>query len=362
MNRKLVILAAVIVSMLSACRRQESSLTGSYGQRMVSGEVVMATGTPAGVAVSVAGTGMTLTLEADGRFTFVGVPEDVELTFRRADGIDARLRTGATHSLVVELSGNSARGSSRRRGASQTREIEGVIVAASSDSITIKDSKGNEVKVAITSSTLIRGENGTLTVTDLKVDDRVEVKAAMKDNTLTALSIKVENEENEHENEKQEIEGVIVSASADSLTILDSHKTEVTVALTPLTVIRKGNQTLTAADLKKDDRVHVKATTINNVLTAFLVIVQQQAGDDGHGGGNTEMDVKGVVKSVAADSLVVLTTRGEVSVKTDANTIVEVKDRKASLSDIKAGDLVEAEGTRVDDKTLMAKKIEVRRK
>ena len=46
MNRKLVILAAALVSMLSACRRQESSLTGGYGQRMVSGEVVMAVTAP----------------------------------------------------------------------------------------------------------------------------------------------------------------------------------------------------------------------------------------------------------------------------------------------------------------------------
>ena len=37
---------------------------------------------------------MCATLSSDGWFGFVGVPQNAEITFRRADGVNARLHTG----------------------------------------------------------------------------------------------------------------------------------------------------------------------------------------------------------------------------------------------------------------------------
>src|SRR6476619_3087104 len=117
MRFKSLSLMIVVAMALVSCNRHESTITGTYGQRVVSGQVVMASGvadsSPAGVEVSVVGTGMSVTLAADGRFTFVGVPDGAELSFRRADGIDARL--SAKSSFVVELSNSSANSGSSRR-------------------------------------------------------------------------------------------------------------------------------------------------------------------------------------------------------------------------------------------------------
>lgn len=282
MRARVLILTIAVAAVLSACTRQES-VTGSYGQRIVTGQVVMA-GSPAGVEVTVVGTGMSATLGTDGRFTFIGVPDGAELSFRRADGIDTRLRIAATSQpLVVELSSN---GSARRRG------------------VTPKDP-----------------------------------------------------------GPAQQFEGVIRAVTSDSLTVFDSHRNEVKIALdATTTLIRKGNHTLSAADLNVDDRVHVKAIMINDVLTATQVIVQQQEGDDDDDqNGGTTMTANGLVKSVTGSTLVVQSQpKGDVTVQTDLNTIVRRQGVLITVAGINAGDEVNCLGTRVDDHTLKARQIEVR--
>jgi hypothetical protein len=153
---------------------------------------------------------------------------------------------------------------------------------------------------------------------------------------------------------KFEYEGIIKTAAADSLVVTTSHKEDVTVALTDKTVIRHGETTIAAADLKPGERVHVRATTVDTVTTATLVLVQDE-NDDNSG----DIGVSGIVKSVGTDSLVVTTATGDVTVNVDANTVLREKSQAITLADIKVGDRVEAEGTKVDDHTLLAKHIQV---
>ena len=50
----------------------------------------------------------------------------------------------------------------------------------------------------------------------------------------------------------------------------------------PTTVIRKGNQTLAATDLKVGDRVHVKASVNDDgSLTAFEIMLPESSSDTG---------------------------------------------------------------------------------
>ena len=295
MRHKFLILSIAVAVVLTSCNRHEAMPTGNYGGRVVAGQVVMASemagSTPAGVEVSVVGTGMSATLAADGRFTFIGVPDDAELAFRRADGIDARVRVSSGAPLVVELSGKTATssGSRRHRVSSKdpgpAQEIEGVVQSVAADSIVVLDSHQQLVTVAIDSSTLIRKGDRVVKAGDLAAGDRVHVKAIQKNSVLTALQVIVQDpddEENGNDHPNQEVEGVVVAVSADSITVHDSHGADVTMAVTPSTVIRKGNTTLTAGDLKKDDRVHVKATMVDNVLTAVEIIVQQQDDEGEH--------------------------------------------------------------------------------
>jgi uncharacterized protein DUF5666 len=379
MRTKSVILMILVAAVLTSCQRHES-VTGNDGQSVISGQVVMASGlansSPAGVEVSVVGTGMSATLGGDGRFTFVGVPENADLMFHRADGIDSRLHLdSASSSLTVEVSANGAKvtnsSGGRRRGVSPTdpgpsQQFEGTLVSdATAASLTIHDSHGNDVTIALTQTTLIRKGNQTVPATDLKAGDRVHVKATKVSDVLTASQVIVQepdDDQGQNKQQTQEIEGLVVTAAADSLTVHDSHGNDVTVAITTTTVVRKGNQTVDPATLKKGDRVHVKATMVNGVLTATEVIVQNtdDNGDD-NGQQGTTMTANGPVKSVGGTSLVVTSQpKGDVTVQTDASTIIRKQGVSIAVSDIKAGDEVNCLGTRVDDHTMKASQIEVR--
>ena len=152
---------------------------------------------------------------------------------------------------------------------------------------------------------------------------------------------------------KVEIEGVIKTPGTTSLVITTSHKDDVTVMLTDTTVIRHGDTTIAAVDLKAGQRVHAKATSANGTLTATQIEVQDENEKEG------EASAKGVVKSVGTDSLVVTTASGDVTVNVDGHTIIRSGAKALTLADIKAGDLVEAEGTKIDDHTLLAKLVQV---
>ena len=278
--------AVVAVIALAGCRDHES-MTGVYGASVITGQVVMAAGTsasPDGVRVSVVGTGMSTLLGPDGRFTFTGVPQDAELHFMRADGIDARFAVPATRSsFVVELNGNTAKG--RKRAVPSVPAVQ------------------------------------------------------------------------------LQIEGVVVTVAADSLTVHSSHNEDVTVALTDTTVIRHGQTPILATDLKAGDRVHVQATVNGDTKTATEVIVQDQGEDESGDEGAATMTANGTVKSVGTDSLVVSTTpKGDVTVQVDATTIIRKQGTIITLDGIHAGDGVNTMGTKVDDHTLKARQIEVRGK
>ena len=77
----------------------------------------------------------------------------------------------------------------------------------------------------------------------------------------------------------KELEGLITAVSDTSITVMNASTAKPeTAAITPTTVIRKGNTTLTPADLKVGDRVHVKTTTnADGTLTATEILLQNPA-------------------------------------------------------------------------------------
>ncbi len=280
-----------VVALLSACNGRES-VTGGYGSGVVTGKVTMAAGvsnsSPAGVRLSVAGTGVSRVLGPDGNFLFAGVPERAELRFTREDGISASLTVAADGApLTIELSPTSASRSSRVRAV-------------------------NPIQPPYS-----------------------------------------------------EFEGTIRTSGTASIVVTDSHKIDVTILLNDATVIRHGDTTIAAGDLKAGDRIHVKATFKDNTYTATLILVQDtgsgdSSGDSGNQGGTT-MTANGTVKSVGSGQLVVTTVpHGDVTVQVDGSTVIRRQGSIITLADITAGDEVNTMGTRVDDHTEKAIQIEVR--
>jgi len=278
----------ILATLLSGCRGGENTLTGTpMGTRVLSGQVVpvgdLAGSSPAGI--SVGSSGQVAMTDATGRFAFLGLSaQNVSLSFSRADGINASGSVSAFASeVVVQLQKTKA--TVVEKGQSK-REIEGLITEISSASITVNDaSTGGPVTAAIVSSTVIRKGNQSLSTTNLKVGDRVHVKASVNsDGTLTAFEIILQDSGSGSDGsgtggQTKDLEGLITAISPTSITVNNaSTGGPVTAAITKSTVIRKGNTTLTTNDLKVGDRVHVKTTGSADALTA-TEIMRQNPGD-----------------------------------------------------------------------------------
>ena len=291
----LVAVALAITSLLAGCHGE--SVTGPpAGNHTLTGQVVpvgdLAGSSPAGITVTCSG--QVGTTDAAGRFAFNGLAGatgqytilstgfasgNLQLNFSRADGISASGSVSAdAASVVVNLQKKQAAivvtGLSKR-------EIEGLITLISPTSITVNDaSSGGPVIAMITTSTVIRKGNQTLTADKLNIGDRVHVKASVNaDSTLTAFEIMLQQSGGTGGAQTQELEGPITEVSGTSITV-DNASTggPVTAMITGSTVIRKGNQTLTADMLNVGDQVHVKTVANGDgTLTATEIMLQNPA-------------------------------------------------------------------------------------
>jgi hypothetical protein len=285
--KRTAVLAVIAMLILGACSSKERAITGTYGDGVLTGQVVMSEGgSAAGVDVSVSGTGMTARLGADGQFAFAGVPESAELVFQRAtDGINATMRLeSASGHVMIDLTKSEAKKSGGRRraaGSSKTYQFEGLLESASATQVVVNTAR-EQVTIALTEATLIRRGGTPLTAADLVAGLRVHVKALKVTAGFTAVQIVVQGDDDDDDGEEpptvREYEGTVVSASATQLVIFSSKKKEETFVVNADTDIRKGNTPVLAADIQPGWRVHVKASTSEDgaTKTAQRVIVQNK--------------------------------------------------------------------------------------
>jgi len=290
----LVSALVVVISLLSGCHG-ENSITGPpMGANALTGQIVpmgdLAGASPAGISVTCSG--QIAVTDAAGRFAFASLSAtskqltvfaagSLNLFFARGDGINAVGSVSSTASdVLVYLQKTQA---SIVATGQAKRELEGLITAISSTSITVDDaSTHGPVTAEITPSTVIRKGNQTLSTDNLKVGDRVHVKASVNsDGTLTAFEIMLQESTSDNGGgQTRELEGLITAVSQTSITVNNaSTGGPVTAAITANTVIRKGNTRLTTMDLKVGDRVHVKTTANTDGSLTATEIMRQNPGD-----------------------------------------------------------------------------------
>lgn len=275
-----VVVSALIV--LGGCHGRES-ITGGYGAGAVVGQVTMAAGminsSPAGVRVGVDGTGMSAVLGTDGRFTFVGVPENATLHFSRADGVDARLAISALGGpMSIELSANGAR-VGRRRVAPSTPlvQFEGLVTSVSPPTeIVVNDSHKVDVTVTITTDTIIRHGDQTLTPNDLQVGDRVHVKAKVTGTDNIAVEIMLQNAEN---GQTMTANGLVTGTDNGQITVATQPHGDVVVMVDTNTIIRKQGVVITLGGIFLGDEVNAMGTRIDDhTLQALQIEVRGVSG------------------------------------------------------------------------------------
>ena len=371
----IMLLIALAVAGCQKNERAATPLTGVSGASVISGDVQMADGSsPAGVEVSLRGTGMTTVLAEDGRFAFGSAPEEAELLFRRAsDAVEASMKTesNAGH-LQIELAKREAKHGGRRRGVgrgAKVREYEGLIVSADATQLVMFTSKKEEVTIAIVPQTVIRHGGTLLTAADLTPDTRVHVKARTVEDVLTAVQVIVQNDDEDDDSDdgdddepavRREYEGIVVSTTDAQIVLLDSHREEVTFNVTPATIIRKGNRTVALADIEAGWRLHVRTAPAADGTLDALVVIVQNTGGSGEDEPST-VRVNGQIASVGTVDLVVTTDDGDVTVQTDGATTIRKQGASATLAELAVGDKVPVKGVSVSDGVVLATEIEVKK-
>jgi hypothetical protein len=291
------ILGIVSLTMLiAACSSDgENSVTGGYGNYVLSGQIFAVgnlsgsssdgitthAGTPAvGVEVRARGTGLASVSSADGRFSLSGLPASVQLTFTRSDGVNASAQVNVAASPVVTVELQKTQANVIPNGQAK-REIEGLILAIAPDksTITVNNASSGPVTVkVVTGTAIIRHGNTMVQVSQLKVGDRVHVRALINDdNSLTALEIILQNPADDTSPSSQ-LEGLILAVSCSEITVNDASKGPTSAKIDGNTRIRRGNTNVPCGNLNINDRVHVKASRdANGDLVATEIILQNPA-------------------------------------------------------------------------------------
>jgi hypothetical protein len=232
--------------------------------------------------------------------------------------------------------------------ANDLTEVKGEVIAVSSDSITVKTRSGDEVTLTVNADTIVRIDDRSAAIGDVKVGDTVEIDATSSGTTLTAVRIKVENEDERF----VEIKGSITNIAGSVLTV-QTKKGPVTVSLTSTTVFRGGS----ATDLTTGSVVEITASrSADGSLQALNVEIEN--GDDDHNDDQL-VEIKGTTTAASPTSITVKTRSGDVTVAVDASTAIRMDDKKATAADLKTGQKVEVKAVRNADDTLLAKLIKI---
>jgi hypothetical protein len=149
-----------------------------------------------GFTVTITGTNLSATVSPGGSFTLNGVPSgDIDLHIT-GSSVDTHLSIMAVSSgemihITITVSGSQANMTiTDREETDHTIEVEGIIGLMNLNARTIVvDSRTISVPVTAT----IRHGNTALTLSDLKMGDRVHVKGMLSGGVIVATSVNLQN-------------------------------------------------------------------------------------------------------------------------------------------------------------------------
>jgi hypothetical protein len=301
-------------------------------------KALAASATSTGMIVTVAGTSITGAIDGSGRFVLTGVPSGtVQLEFA-GPGTAASLVLDDVESseqieISVTVSGTSVSLQSQHRTGAGKVEIEGLITA-------ISDGATRSLQVAGTSVTVpagatIRHGDTPVDFSALTVGDRVHVRGVPSGSAVVAEVVIVQPGTAVPPNpaQKVELEGRIAAINPDGMS--RALLVDATIVSVPATAeIRHGDLPVDFGSLKVGDRVHVRGSMGATVLTADLVLVQNQ-------NEQVPVNVKGAVSTTPVGSCPAISFLVDGwTIETDASTDF----RKGSCASITLGTDVHAFG------------------
>jgi Cu/Ag efflux protein CusF len=230
-------------------------------------------------------------------------------------------------------------------------QFEGTIKSVGAGSFVLTAEHVGDVTITVDDKTSITQGHTALKLSDLKQGEQVHVQAVKNGTDTVAVRVMVqddnENEPPDEHGTTMTAEGTVTATASGQITVHTEDHGDVVVQIDSSTIIRRQGQTLTPTDIKVGDEVNARGTKVDDhTLKATQIEVR---------GIDQNQEVHGTVTKVGTSSITV----AGVTINADSSTVIKKRGQTIQLSDIKVGDRVEAEGTRVDENTLLARQITV---
>src|SRR5436309_4416697 len=333
-TRSLSVLVLVLLAAACGSASNPESMPAANGG-VVQGTVM---GGSQNMRVAVPSSSAATTTNSAGGFVLTGVPKGAAALQFSGGGQSATLATAAVvpgefRRLTVSISGTRV----TEHNEQTETEFEGTVDAIDGKVLTVAGRK-----VAVTDATKIEKDDAAATLADLLLGTPVEVEGTLNaDGTVTASEISIEER---NEAERIAFVGTLTQITGNTLTVGGRM-----VNLSPTTVIVKGDNTLTPADLKVGDRLLVRGTVQADMsVNATRIRVLPREDEDEP----EEMHVTGKVTAVGTDNF----TIGDTVITVGAKTEFEGNGLR-SLADLKVGDFAFAEVVKQADGSLLAEEV-----
>ena len=189
-----------------------------------------------------------------------------------------------------------------------------------------------------------KGSDATLTIAGVEPDDRLQISV-----TLNGNNARLDSRQSSGNGKGVEANGRIDSIDAGARTLRVGSQT---VLVPASAIIRHGNRTFAFGDLRVGDHIQAKGTRDGSTLVASEIKVE--TGDDDDEDDNDDSDLRGTISNLTGTCPAVSFFLGSTKVITTASTKFEDGGCSTLRNDLR----VEVEGSRANDGSLVASKIE----
>ena len=332
----------------------------------------VSTGTPlAATAAQVVGTPLSAPVNAAGGFSLEGVPEgQVQLRFV-GSGIDASValspvRQGDVVSLLVGVAGATATIQSESRNAGGKVELEGRIESLPPTQAALTLVVGGRT-VTTDAQTLIRDSNDvTKAFDDLAIGQRVHVKGTLVTEPASAIAADSILIQNTITTIPVNVNGVVESRDEISpepgMTFTFKIGSRLIEGDAATVFYGDDDAPLALDELTNGRRVEVKGELRDGFVYAVRIHINGLTGTEPPQ--EDSASVEGVLDVLtgggSAWTLTLLTKFGPVTVTTTSDTVVQRRGDVQTLDDLAEGQTIHAVGTRMADKTLVARMLQIK--
>lgn len=312
-----------------------------------------------GVTVAVAGTSVSSTVDAAGRFTLINVPPgDLQLQLTgggtNAAVALAAVRAAQTVDIVVVVAGTSASIDSQVRSGAGESELEGRVesLPPSMPALSFR-AAGRAVRTDSTTRFLDGSVNRTFA--DLQIGMRVHVKGSVSGDTFAASQVELQSAASV----PVEVNGVIDSVTGTASAFQFKIGSRLVKGDAVTGFFGDGDRPDSFANLKDGARVEVKGQQRDGFIYATRIHINGAATTGPDGGQDTSASIQGVLNALSGVKPALVLTVGTTIVRTTGATEVKRRGDVQTLDALKVGQTLHVVGDRQPDGSLVARRIEI---